>query len=87
MEVTDGKIIKTLHKILSEENESDVVLYEVYLEGPPQDPHYTCSFEVRNKSKEVDNITGFHYDGYFTEITLSEVIQYERNNKIEDILK
>lgn len=41
---------------------------------------------MRNEEKETEN-TGFHYDGYFTEIEVSEVLQYERNNKIENILK
>lgn len=87
MEVVDIKTLETLYRILSDENESDVVLHEVYLEGAPECPHYNCSFEIRNESKEVENITGVHYDGYYTEIEVSEVLQYERDNKIEEILK
>jgi hypothetical protein len=86
MEVVDDKILKILHNILTEENESDVILHEVYLEGPPECPHYNCSFEMRDEEKETEN-TGLHYDGYYTEIDVSEVLQYERNNKIEEILK
>ena len=87
MEVVDVKILEILYRILSDENDSDVILHEVYLEGPPERPHYNCSFEVRNESKEVENITGIHYDGYYAEVEVSEVLQYDRDNKIEQILK
>ncbi len=87
MEIVDVKILGTLYKILSNDYSSEIILHEVYLEGPPENPHYTCSYEVRNESKEVENITGLHYDGYYAEVEVSEFLQYVRDSKLEEILK